>query len=140
MKSGSRKRLVAWRFHPVEEVALSGLKFLVSGDTSADSTTSGCVPILELAAALDVLEPGLVVLDVVDEPLLQAATASTASAPKAQTALRGILVGCIVHSVCPAGAGPALGVCDRVGVFTEWRFGRAGPRPVSAPPAGARAP
>jgi hypothetical protein len=41
---------------------------------------------LELAAALDVLEPALDVLDpgrdVLDEPLLQAATASTVSAQR----------------------------------------------------------
>src|SRR5205809_590153 len=101
-------RSVAWRFHPVEALPASGLKFLVSGDSSAVSTTSGCVPILELAAALVevvALELGLDVLDVVDEPLLQAATASTARAPKAKAALRGILVGCIIHSVMPGRRG-----------------------------------
>jgi hypothetical protein len=43
---------------------------------------------------LDVLELGLVVLDVLDE-LLQAATASAASAPKVKIALRGIRLCCI---------------------------------------------
>ena len=85
-------RSVAWRFHPVEAVAVSGLKFLVSGDSSAVSTTSGCVPIVALAVALGevelgalaVPEAGLEVLGGVDvvDPLLQAATASTASAPR----------------------------------------------------------
>jgi hypothetical protein len=60
------------------------LKFLVSGDSSAVSTTSGCVPILEPALALvvlDALELGLGEPEP-DELLLQAATASTASAPR----------------------------------------------------------
>src|SRR5579872_3445090 len=114
-------RLVAWRFHPVEAVALSGLKFLVSGDSSAVSTTSGCVPILELPAALDevvaLVELVALELDVADEPLLQAATASTARAPKAKTALRGILVGCIIHSVMPGRLGGRPLVCDRGGLY-----------------------
>jgi hypothetical protein len=89
------------------------LKFLISGDSSAVSTTSGCVPILALAAALDevaalVLVLGFDVPDVVDELLVQAATASTANVPTAKAALRGILVGCIVHSVMlgRCGVGP----------------------------------
>jgi hypothetical protein len=63
------------------------LKLSVSGDTSADSTTSGCVPIAELALALDELdgfdelEPVLDELDELGE-LLQAAIVSTASAPR----------------------------------------------------------